>query len=149
VADVHRFDQPGLTVSPNGIGNTLAEDDNARLDDAIQRRFLELEVQRLTEQLHATEIELAQARTGRALLDLEREREDRLLTEDTYVKQISRLVLENRDLRAENERLRLRQVTTQVDVGHETAMEKLRDMHASLDRLDALLGKERNDQAQP
>ena len=148
MADVHRSDQHGLTVSPNAIGSTLAEDDNARLDDAIQRRFLELEVQRLTDQLHATKIELAQARTGRALLELEREREDRLLTEDTYIRQISRLVLENRDLRAKNERLRLRQVTTQ-DAGHETAMEKLRDINASLDRLDALIGRNRNDQAQP
>ena len=80
---------------------------------------------------------------------LERERAEHWRIEEAYVRQVTRLVLENRDLRAEIERLQQRTPTVRIDVGHETAMAKLRDINASLDRIDTLLGKERNDKTEP
>ena len=80
--------------------------------------------------------------------DLQRERAEHWRIEEAYVRQVTRLVLENRELRAEIERLQQRTPTVRIDVGHETAMQKLR-ASPWLDRLDTPLGKDRNDKTEP
>ena len=85
--------------------------------DEIERLLAERDD--LQERLQVRSMELAQARQGRALLELER-------------------------VQAENAQLRRqlfaeRGITPEIDVRHETAAEIVADLHRSIDRIDALL----------
>ena len=98
------------------------------------------EIQRLRVELEQTKLNLQQARTGRALRDLEQERQDRQRVEQSLIQTIARLCMDARDLRAHNEQLEQqlaarRTPTVRIDVDHETAAQKIADINRTIDRI--------------
>ena len=113
------------------------------------------EIERLRAELEQANINLQQARTGRALRDLEQERQDRQRVEQSLIQTIARLCIDARDLRAHNEQLEQqlaarRTPTVRIDVDHETAAQKIADINRTLDRIfDELNAKDRHAETQP
>ena len=108
------------------------------------------EIERLRAELEQANINLQQARTGRALRDLEQERQDRQRVEQSLIQTIARLCMDARDLRAHNEQLEQqlavrRTPTVRIDVDHETAAQKIADINRTIDRIfDELNAKDRH-----
>ena len=100
------------------------------------------EIERLRAELEQARLNLQHARTGKALLDLEREREERQLVEQSLIRTVVRLLMQNRDLRAHNERLEQRisnrRPDITIDVGVGTAMDTLRQINRHLDSIEEL-----------
>ena len=100
------------------------------------------EIKRLRAELEQARLNLRHARTGKALLDLEREREERQLVEQSLIRTVVRLLMQNRDLRAHNERLEQRisnrRPDITIDVGVGTAMDTLRQINRHLDSIEEL-----------
>ena len=100
------------------------------------------EIELLRAELEQTRLNLQHARTGKALLDLEREREERQLVEQSLIRTVVRLLMQNRDLRAHNERLEQRisnrRPDITIDVGVGTAMDTLRQINRHLDSIEEL-----------
>ena len=113
------------------------------------------EIERLRAELDQANINLQQARTGRALRDLEQERQDRQRVEQSLIQTIARLCMDARDLRAQNEQLERqlaarRTPTVRIDVDHETAAQKIADINRTIDRIfDELNAKDRHAETQP
>ena len=113
------------------------------------------EIERLRAELEHSNINLQQARTGRALRDLEQERQDRQRVEQSLIQTIARLCMDARDLRAHNEQLEQqlavrRTPTVRIDVDHETAAQKIADINRTIDRIfDELNAKDRHAETQP
>ena len=113
------------------------------------------EIERLGAELEQAKINLQQARTGRALRDLEQERQDRQRVEQSLIQTIARLCMDARDLRARNEQLEQqlavrRTPTVRIDVDHETAAQKIADINRTIDRIfDELNAKDRHVETEP
>ena len=113
------------------------------------------EIERLRAELEQANINLQHARTGRALRDLERERQDRQRVEQSLIQSIARLCMDARDLRAHNEHLEQqlaarRTPTVRIDVNHETAAQKIADIKQTIDRIfDGLNAKDDHAETQP
>ena len=113
------------------------------------------EIVRLRAELEQANINLQQARTGRALRDLEQERQDRQRVEQSLIQTIARLCMDARHLRAHNEQLEQqlaarRTPTVRIDVDHETAAQKIADINRTLDRIfDELNAKDCHAETQP
>ena len=113
------------------------------------------EIERLRAELEQTKLNLQQARTGRALRDLEQERQDRQRVEQSLIQTIARLCMDARHLRAHNEQLEQqlaarRTPTVRIDVDHETAAQKIADINRTIDRIfDELNAKDRHAETQP
>ena len=113
------------------------------------------EIVRLRAELEQANINLRQARTGRALRDLEQERQDRQRVEQSLIQTIARLCMDARDLRAQNEQLEQqlaarRTPTVRIDVDHETAAQKIADINRTIDRIfDELNAKDRHAETEP
>ena len=113
------------------------------------------EIERLRAELEQANINLQQARTGRALRDLEQERQDRQRVEQSLIQTIARLCMDARDLRAQNEQLEQqlaarRTPTVRIDVDHETAAQKIADINRTIDRIfDELNAKDDHVETKP
>ena len=113
------------------------------------------EIERLRAELEQAKINLQQARTGRALRDLEQERQDRQRVEQSLIQTIARLCMDARDLRAHNEQLEQqlaarRTPTVRIDVDHETAAQKIADINRTLDRMfDEINAKDDHAETEP
>ena len=113
------------------------------------------EIGRLGAELEQANINLQQARTGRALRDLEQERQDRQRVEQSLIQTIARLCIDARDLRAHNEQLEQQLAnrltpTVRIDVDHETAAQKIADINRTIDRIfDELNAKDHHVETEP
>lgn len=139
----------------------MADDIVTRLNEQAQAPALvwladaAAEIARLRAELEQANINLQHGRSGKALLDLERERQDRQRVERSLIQTIARLCMDARDLRAHNEQLEQqlaarRTPTVRIDVNHETAAQKIADINRTIDRIfDGLNAKDDHDQTEP
>jgi len=110
----------------------------------------------LLDEIEQLRLNLANARTGRALLNLERERADHEAIVRSLCRSLARAVMEARDLREQNAELLAQRATTRrpditIDVGIGTAIDIIRDINRHLDNIEALTidRKDRNDPTEP
>lgn len=114
------------------------------------------EIERLCADVEQLRINLANASTGRALRDLERERADHEAIVRSLCRSLARAVMEARDLREQNAELLAQRATPRrpditIDVGIGTAIDIIRDINRHLDNIEALTldRKDRNDPTEP
>ena len=142
-------------TAPVELTDQLLQDVQANYPQGGLTWTLASEVVRLRAQLEQSNINLQQARTGRALRDLEQERQDRQRVEQSLIQTIARLSMDARDLRAHNEQLEQqlaarRTPTVRIDVDHETAAQKIADINRTIDRIfDELNAKDDHVETQP
>ena len=117
---------------------------------------LHAEIERLRADVEQLRINLANASTGRALRDLERERADHEAIVRSLCRSLARAVMEARDLREQNAELLAQRATPRrpditIDVGIGTAIDIIRDINRHLDNIEALTidRKDRNDPTEP
>lgn len=148
---------PTVTRDSNGF-LTLDWPTNQRSETMVAREVMVQmvdDLNRLRAELEQARLNLQHARTGKALLDLEREREERQLVEQSLIRTVVRLLMQNRDLRAHNERLEQRisnrRPDITIDVGVGTAIDTLRQINRHLNSIEELTldRKDRHAETEP